>query len=257
MQYVTVCLVALLASTLTFFSGFGVGTILFAAFVLFFPADAALAMTAVVHVTNNLLKAILVGKAARRDVVIPFGVPAIFAALAGAWTLTLLADLRPAGFYELAGRTFAIDPLKVVMAVLMAFFAVWEVIPATRSITVPARWLPLGGILSGFFGGLSGHQGAFRTVFLLRLGLTKQAFIATGVFIAILIDMARLPVYIGHLRRLDWAESGPLIASAIVAAAVGSFVGRALLPVVTLAGVRWIVAALLMQIAIGLALGLI
>ena len=41
------------------------------------------------------------------------------------------------------------------------------------------RWLPLGGALSGFLGGLSGHQGALRAVFLTPLGLTPTAFAAT------------------------------------------------------------------------------
>lgn len=44
----------------------------------------------------------------------------------------------------------------------------------------PPHWLPLGGLLSGFFGGLSGNQGALRSAFLLKAGLSKEAFIATG-----------------------------------------------------------------------------
>jgi hypothetical protein len=37
--------------------------------------------------------------------------------------------------------------------------------------------------LSGFFGGLSGHQGAFRRAFLIK-PLTKKSFLATKVVIS-------------------------------------------------------------------------
>jgi hypothetical protein len=46
-SYVVVCAVALLASGLTFFSGFGLGTLLLPAFALFFAVEQAVALTAV------------------------------------------------------------------------------------------------------------------------------------------------------------------------------------------------------------------
>ncbi|MCA9401600.1 MAG: sulfite exporter TauE/SafE family protein, partial [Candidatus Omnitrophica bacterium] len=59
MEIAIICLVALIASCLTFFSGFGLGTILMPAFLIFFPLDTAIALTAVVHLLNNFLKLIL------------------------------------------------------------------------------------------------------------------------------------------------------------------------------------------------------
>jgi hypothetical protein len=47
----------------------------------------------------------------------------------------------------------------------------------------------VGGILSGFFGGLSGIQGAIRSAFLVKSGLKKEAYIATGVVIACFVDI--------------------------------------------------------------------
>ena len=46
---VVVSLIAALASSLTFFSGFGLGTLLLPAFALFYPIELAVASTAVVH----------------------------------------------------------------------------------------------------------------------------------------------------------------------------------------------------------------
>ena len=56
MSYLVICAVALLASTLTFYSGFGLGTLLLPAFALFVPVEQAVALTAVVHLLNSLFK---------------------------------------------------------------------------------------------------------------------------------------------------------------------------------------------------------
>ena len=84
MDYLIVCIAALVASGLTFFSGFGLGTLLLPTFVLFFPLPSAVAMTAVVHLLNNLFKLVLVGRHADKDVVVRFGAPAVVSAFVGA-----------------------------------------------------------------------------------------------------------------------------------------------------------------------------
>ena len=61
MDYFVICAVAVLASGVTLFSGFGLGTVLMPAFALFFPVPVAIAATAVVHLANNLFKFVLVG----------------------------------------------------------------------------------------------------------------------------------------------------------------------------------------------------
>ena len=70
MSYLIVCTVALVASALTFFSGFGLGTLLLPTFALFFPIDHAVALTAVVHFLNSLFKLALAGRHADRRVVL-------------------------------------------------------------------------------------------------------------------------------------------------------------------------------------------
>lgn len=64
LSYIIICIVAIIVSALTLFSGFGLGTVLMPAFALFFPLPVAIAATAVVHLANNIFKAILVGKKA-------------------------------------------------------------------------------------------------------------------------------------------------------------------------------------------------
>lgn len=76
MELLSIAVVALLASGLTLFSGFGLGTILTPVFALFFPVTLAVAATAVVHFANNLFKLALLARAADWAVVLRFGVPA-------------------------------------------------------------------------------------------------------------------------------------------------------------------------------------
>jgi hypothetical protein len=115
----------------------------------------------------------------------------------------------------------------------------------------------VGGALSGFFGGLSGMQGALRSAFLARANLGKDGFIATGVVVACLIDVSRLGVYaralVGDAGRVDYW----LLGGAVLSAFAGSFVGNRVLPAVTMRGVRVAVAAMLFVVAVGLATGLL
>ena len=75
------------------------------------------------------------------------------------------------------------EPLKAVVGVLILVFVALESHPQISRWALPPRLLPLGGVVSGFFGGLSGHQDALRSLFLLKAGLDKTAFIATGILI--------------------------------------------------------------------------
>jgi len=106
MEFLVVSLVALLTSGLTLFSGFGLGTLLLPAFLIFFPAELAVAMTAIVHVLNNTFKLALLGKHANIQVVLRFGIPAVIAAFAGAGLLFLVSDIQPLAIYSFGEEVF-------------------------------------------------------------------------------------------------------------------------------------------------------
>ncbi|MFZ2087330.1 MAG: TSUP family transporter, partial [Desulfobaccales bacterium] len=144
LPYLLPALAAFFTAGLTFFSGFGLGTLLLPVFALFFPLEAAIGLAALVHLVNNLFKVALVGKYANVPVVLRFGLPALAAAFLGAAALLGLAHLSPLASYQLWGRTFQVTPVKLVIAVLMLFFAILEVHPALSGLTLPPRWLPMG-----------------------------------------------------------------------------------------------------------------
>jgi hypothetical protein len=111
--------------------------------------------------------------------------------------LLWIFEFAPITSYAIGRRTYEVRPIKLVLAALMLLFARAELSKRVKAASLDPKYLPLGGIVSGFFGGLSGHQGAFRSVFLLRTGLDKEAFIGTGAAIASIIALSRLVVWIG------------------------------------------------------------
>lgn len=250
-------IVAFLAAILTFFSGFGLGTLLLPVFLLFFPVEIAIAMTGIVHLANNVFKTGLIGRHANLSVVLKFGLPALAGAWAGAWLLGRLTGLAPWAEYTLWGNEWRISPVNLIVAFLMAGFAVLELLPENKQPLFPPSALPFGGVFSGFFGGLSGHQGALRSAFLIRLGLSKETFIASGILIAMGIDIVRLATY-GTSGWMDLASrEWPALTIGISAAMAGAVIGRYALKKMTLKGIQQFVAVAILVMALALALGLV
>ncbi|NBP88378.1 MAG: sulfite exporter TauE/SafE family protein [Planctomycetia bacterium] len=249
MSVLLISAVALLASGLTFFSGFGLGTLLLPAFALFVPVEQAVALTAVVHFLNSIYKVVLVGRFIDTKTVLRFGLPAILAAIAGAWVLGLLTAIDPLLEYDALGRHFVVTPVKLAIGLLLIAFALLELIPATSSLSFAPRWLPVGGLLSGFFGGLSGMQGALRSAFLIRAGLSKEAFVATAAAIACLVDLSRMSIYATRLSAVADSLNLPLLLAAIIAALTGATLGRLFLHKVKFVAVQQIVAVMMLVIA--------
>ena len=89
-MYLIISVISFLVAGLTFFSGFGLGTLLMPVFAVFFSVQIAVAATAIVHLANNIFKVVLIGKKADKRIVLLFGLPAALAAIAGALLLGYL-----------------------------------------------------------------------------------------------------------------------------------------------------------------------
>lgn len=230
---------ALGASLLSFFTGFGLGTLLMPVLALFVSLPEAVAMTAVVHLIGNLAKSGALLKRAHGRTVLAFGLPALLAAFAGAELLLHLPKAQ----------------LPRMLGLLIAGMGALELWPRFQAWSVAPRYLPLGGLLSGFLGGLSGHQGALRSAFLLRLDLEPATYIATGAGIACLVDLARLAVYGQGLSALGAGGDGPLLLAGILGALVGVLGGLRLIHKTTLPALRWAVGLGLMALGLAMAGG--
>lgn len=257
MEILLISIVAFFVAILTFFSGFGLGTILTPVMMIFFPVEVAIALTGVVHFSNNIFKLILVGKNFNKEVLLRFGIPAVVFAFIGALILVKIPNFEPLYSYQLFGKTFEVFPLKLLVALLMMFFAVIDLIPYFNNLQFDKSKLPIGGALSGFFGGLTGAQGALRSAFLIRAGLTKEAFIGTTVVISSFVDFTRLSVYATRIMNLDLKENLPLLLCATLSAMTGAFIGNKLLKKVTLKFLQYAVAILLLVLSFALGFGII
>ncbi len=256
-----VALAAFFSAGLTMYSGFGLGTLMLPVFSLFFPVEVAVVATALVHGANNVFKVSLLGKYADWGVVFRFGVPAIFAAIIGAVVLGWISQFSISLEYQLAGLNAEISPIKAVIGFLMMFFALFELLPRFRRMEFDRRYLPVGGVLSGFFGGLSGHQGALRSAFLAKVGLTAERFVGSNAVIGFAVDMIRIVVY-GFLLWYAGSSFGEfdgwtMVIVGSIAAFAGVMVAKQVLHKVTMQSIQTLVGVLLFLVALGLIFGLI
>jgi uncharacterized membrane protein YfcA len=261
-MYLSVALAAFIAAGLTMYSGFGLGTLMLPVFALFFPAETAVVATAMVHGANNVFKVALLGRHADAEVVLKFGLPAIVAAICGAYFLGWLSqsDSRVAIAVNEVTR-FDITPVKFWIGLLMIGFALFELLPRFRNLAFDRKYLPLGGILSGFFGGLSGHQGALRSAFLAKAGLDSEAFVGSNAAIGFLVDLTRISVYLalfmtateGAGTVIEW----PLVLTGALAAFCGVLIGKRYLHKVTIASIQTLVGILLFGVGLALVTGLL
>lgn len=257
MDILIICIAAFFTAILTFFSGFGLGTILTPVFMIFFPVDLAIALTGVVHFFNNIFKLVLVGRHADKHVLLRFAIPAVVAAIIGSWLLLNITEWEPLFTYQLGERMISVYPMKFIVSVLLMIFATIDLIPYFNKLQFDKNKLPLGGALSGFFGGLSGNQGALRSAFLIKAGLSKKAFVGTAVVVSTFVDFTRLSVYATRFTTSGLTENLLLVASATASAIVGAYIGNKLLKKVTLRFIQVFVAVLLIFLSLALGAGLI
>jgi uncharacterized protein len=257
MLYFIICFVACIGSGLTLFSGFGLGTLLVPVFALFFPLELSIALTAIVHFLNNIFKLGLLGKYADTKTVLRFGIPSLLAAFLGAFVLSSLGAAEPLLSYSFGEYTFFILPIKLTIGILLIFFALFDIIPKLASLQFDKKYLILGGLLSGFFGGLSGNQGALRSAFLIRANLSKEAFIATGVIIACLVDVSRLSIYSSKIIKASDSLNYQLVIAATLSAFLGAYIGNKLVKKITIKILQFGVGIALIVFGILLSVGII
>jgi uncharacterized membrane protein YfcA len=257
MEIVLISITAFATAILTFFSGFGLGTILTPVFMLFFPVELAIALTGIVHFFNNIFKLILVGRNANQEVLLRFGIPAILAAFLGSLVLLNITNSTPLFSYVAFGKLYEVYPIKFIVSILLILFASIDLIPYFQKLQFGKDKLILGGFLSGFFGGLSGNQGALRSAFLIKAGLSKEVFIGTAVVVSTFVDFTRLGVYATRFEKSGLFENLELVIWATISAISGAYLGNKLLKKVTLGFLQVLTAIMLILMSICLGAGII
>lgn len=255
MEYFVIALASFLISGISMYSGFGTGTVLMPVFSLFFPVSSAIALSAVVHFLGNIFKFFLIGSYADKKTIVTFGTPSIIGAVIGASLLKFLAGINFSVKYSLFGVNFETQFLSMLIGFIIFSFVSFEIFGAEDDMVIEKKYMPVGGLLSGFFGGLSGNQGIFRSIFLLKSALSKEQFVATSIVIACVVDIVRLLIYGG--KFFDAGLDIKALLVALVFAFSGSYLASRYLKKVTYTSIKGVVAVFLSIISLCLILGLI
>ena len=257
MDVVIITLVTFSAAVLTFFSGFGLGTILTPTMMIFFPVEIAIAFTGIIHFSNNIFKLFIVSKKIDKEILIRFGGPAILASFIGSYLLFNIGGDKVLYSVYILGELRSVTFIKFLVSVLLIIFSLIDLMPFFKNLNFHKKTIPLGGFLSGFFGGLTGNQGALRSAFLIKMNLDKKVFISTTVFISTMVDFTRIGVYSSNLLVIDFSQYFTLGIFSTLSAILGSIIGNMLLKKITIEIIRTTVAILIICLATFLLIGII
>src|SRR5262245_8001202 len=161
-------------------SGFGVGSLLTPVLAMKFGTRAAVAVVAIPHVVATVVRLASLWRQVDRQVLLRFGALSAAGGLVGA-----LLNSRLGG-----------SALTLVFAALLLLAGGLSVAGLGGKMRFHGTGAWVAGALSGLFGGLVGNQGGIRAAALLGFDLRKEAFVATATAVALVIDGARLPVYL-------------------------------------------------------------
>jgi uncharacterized membrane protein YfcA len=259
MDVLIIPIVVLFGSILTFFSGFGLGTLLLPAFSLFFPVEVAIFSTAIVHFFNSMFKVILIYKKINYILFFQFALTAVPFAILGAWLLSNINEHNISIQLNFGIYKNRVSSINLLIGTIMILFAIVELVFKETKIMVSKKSLLLGGAISGLFGGISGHQGAFRSMFLSKAAITKEEFVATSSSIGFVIDLTRIVMYLSSISLFVHFEATLkwILLLSIFVAFCGSYLGAKFLTKTTFRFLQILVAVSLMIMGILLSIGIL
>ncbi len=200
---------ALVAGAIASISGFGIGSVLTPVLSTQFDVRLAIAMVSLPHVAGTFVRFLLVRTRIDRDVLLGFGAASAIGGLVGA----ALQAIVPS------------SALAIVFGLLLVFAGIGSLTGFAQRMRFSGRRSALfGGALSGLLGGLVGNQGGIRAAALLGFDVTREAFVATATAVALIVDGARIPVYLAT-QGPELAPHWPLIALLAAGAVAGTLLG--------------------------------
>lgn len=222
---------AFVAGSIASIAGFGIGSVLTPVLAAYAGTRLAVAAVSIPHVFGTALRFWMLRGRVNRRVFVWFGLASAAGGLGGA---LLHADA--------SNRA-----LGVTLGCLLLFAGLSEFTGLTRRVRLGRTGAWFAGALSGAFGGLVGNQGGIRSAALLAFALDREAFVATATATGLIVDAARMPVYLAvEWRDLQRMIGGIAIATTGVLA--GTLAGRRLLAGVPETIFRRIVAVLLLAL---------
>jgi uncharacterized membrane protein YfcA len=219
-------------------AGFGIGSLLTPAIASATGTKLAVALVSIPHALGTSIRFWRFRRDIDWSVVRSFGVTSAAGGLTGA-LLNTWATSRA---------------LEVVFGCLLVLAGLSQITGYAKRWRLRGALAWLGGALSGFFGGLVGNQGGIRTAAMLGFEVDKRQFVATTTAVALLIDMARVPVYLVTETRAI-LEMWPTLLVATAGVAIGTLFGERLLARVPEQKFRLVVGTLLLALGVSFLMG--
>jgi uncharacterized membrane protein YfcA len=227
------------AGAIAALAGFGIGSLLTPALALSTGTKLAVAVVALPHIVATAYRLWILRASVDRGVLLTFGLASAAGGLAGAVLHAFLSS----------------PLLAIVLGALLVFAGISELTGLARRFHIGGGLAVAAGALSGLFGGLVGNQGGIRSAALLRFDLSRQALVATATATGLLVDLARVPVYLAT-SAAALAEMWPIVLTLTVGVLVGTIVGAPILRRLPEELFRRVLAILLVLLGIVLVLGI-
>jgi uncharacterized protein len=220
--------VGMCAGAIASVTGFGIGSLLTPTLGLQVGTKIAVAAVSIPHVIGTALRFWMLRERVDRRVLLTFGLTSAAGGLTGAL------------LHEWVSSPW----LTVVFGALLLFVAMSEFSGLAQRMRFrgPVAWIA--GAASGLLGGLVGNQGGIRSAALLGADLPRRTFVATATAVGLIVDGARMPVYLATTGR-DVLGVWPTVAAATVGVIAGTLLGNRLLARIPETRFRPIVAIIL------------
>jgi uncharacterized protein len=230
---------AVIAGSIAAVAGFGIGSLLTPALAVVVGTKVAVAAVAAPHAVGTAVRLWGLRRSVDRGVLRSFGLASAIGGLGGA----LL-------------HVFTTSPwLATALGCLLVLSGSLELTGLSRRLRFRGPWAIAAGLASGAFGGLVGNQGGIRSAALLRFDLSPQALVATATASAILVDAARLPIYLASSGP-DIARIWPTITVLTAGVVAGTLFGAPVLRRLPASSFRRLLAVLLIVLGVMLIAGL-
>ena len=228
---------ATLAGAIASVAGFGIGSILTPLLAIRVGTKLAVAAVSIPHLIATALRFARIGAHVDKRVFLSFGITSAAGGLLGA--------LLHARFSSLI--------LSYILGALLLFAGILGVTGLSSRMRFEGALAWIAGALSGAFGGLVGNQGGIRSAAMLGMRVSKESFVATATAIALVVDLARMPVY-AVMQAKQVLEIWPVLLLAIVGVILGTLAGERILRKIPEPLFRRIVAAIILALGVGLLL---
>lgn len=226
-------LAGVLAGAVAAVAGFGIGSLLTPLLALETGTRLAVAAVAVPHFIGTLQRFVRLRRHVDRRVLVGFGITSAIGGLAGALLHTRLTSRA----------------LTIVFGALLLLTGISELTGWVQRVRWGRRTGWAAGALSGVLGGLVGNQGGIRAAAMLGFQVPKESFVATATAIGLIVDLARLPVYLAA----EWRSIGrlwPLIVLATAGVLIGTELGTRALVRIPERAFRRLLALLLVALGV-------